>query len=99
MLYTRNKIIRRRRLPLKAVLYTHDTCTLCDEAGSLLSVLQMIYGITIEKRDIKTNEKWMEAYFLSVPVVDIAGKEFMHPDLTFDTLSTYIEAQQEDTSE
>lgn len=79
---------------LNVILYMHQTCSLCDDAEDLLTGLQAVYDFTIEKRDIKTNDEWHEAYMFSVPVVVIEGKELMHPDLTFSALAAQIEATQ-----
>lgn len=81
---------------LKAFFYTHDTCTLCEEAEGLLSMLSSIYDLTIVERNIYTNDAWLEQYALSVPVIEIAEKQFMYPDLTFESIASFIEEKRKD---
>lgn len=76
---------------MKAIFYTHEKCTLCKDAEALLHLLQSIYPFTIEERDIYTKDEWIEKYSLSVPVIEIADKQFMYPELTFEHLSAHIE--------
>lgn len=73
----------------------HQTCTLCEDAEDLLLGLEAMYDLTIEKRDIHTNEVWLDKYFLSVPVIDIEGKQFMYPEMTFDIIASHIEEVQD----
>ncbi len=84
---------------LKVILYTHETCTLCEDAEALLHVLESVYTLDIEKRDIYTNDVWLEKYMLTVPVIEIAGKPFMYPNMSFEMLSSYIEEQMRRTSQ
>lgn len=61
---------------LKILYYTKENCALCDEAYSLLLMLQDHYPFQIETRDIYTNDTWLEEYQLIIPVVQI-NKTFL----------------------
>lgn len=76
---------------LQVIFYTHATCTLCADARALLDLLESIYNLDIEERDIYSNDVWLEKYLISVPVIEISGKQFMYPDVTFESLSSFIE--------
>ncbi|WLD95467.1 glutaredoxin family protein [Alkalihalobacillus sp. AL-G] len=53
--------------------YTKKNCPLCDNAYQVLEELQEEYNFTIEERDIYSNDKWLEAYGLMIPVVQVNG--------------------------
>lgn len=57
----------------KVILYTKETCSLCEDAEALLEMFQNNYVFEIEKRDIYTNDEWLEKYHLLIPVVEVNG--------------------------
>lgn len=56
---------------LKVPYYTKKNCSSCDEAYSMLMMLQDYYPFQIEERDIYTNDMWLEEYGLIIPAVQI----------------------------
>ncbi|WP_010098444.1 glutaredoxin family protein [Ornithinibacillus scapharcae] len=57
----------------KIILYTKEVCSLCEDAEALLEMFQNDYEFEIEKRDIYTNDEWLEKYHLLIPVVEVSG--------------------------
>ncbi|MRG84725.1 glutaredoxin family protein [Salinibacillus xinjiangensis] len=55
--------------------YTKQNCLLCDEAKSLLMVLQGEYEFELNELDIYEDEKLLEKYHLTIPVVEVNGEE------------------------
>lgn len=68
------------------LFYTKENCPLCDEALSLLMLLQHDYTFTIEERDIYTNDTWLEKYQLLIPYVQIHNTGLNAEEITVDTL-------------
>ncbi len=58
--------------------YTKENCPLCDKALFILEDLQEELGFTIEERDIYTNDEWLEAYGLMIPVVQVDGEDLQY---------------------
>lgn len=71
---------------LKVIFYTKENCSLCDDAGALLSALQQDYLFEIEERDIYTNDAWLEEYQLLIPFVTINEKTLNCKQINMDTL-------------
>ncbi|WP_096269522.1 glutaredoxin family protein [Paucisalibacillus globulus] len=57
----------------KVIFYTKEICSLCDDAEALLEMFQQDYEFEIEKRDIYTNDEWLEEFQLLIPVVEVKG--------------------------
>lgn len=68
------------------LFYTKENCPLCEEAYSLLTLLQRDYIFTIEKRDIYTNDAWLEMYQLQIPYVQIKDVGLNVEQINIDTL-------------
>ncbi|WP_284141116.1 MULTISPECIES: glutaredoxin family protein [unclassified Virgibacillus] len=60
----------------QVILYTKANCPLCDEAKTLLELLQTDYSFSIEERDIYSNDSWLETYQLTIPHIVIGETEF-----------------------
>jgi hypothetical protein len=62
------------------VLYGRAGCHLCDEARTMLAALfderaQARLPIpTLVERDIETNPAWQQAYFATIPVVELGDR-------------------------
>jgi len=62
------------------ILYGRAGCHLCDDARAALSVLlgeRASAGLpvpTLVERDIETNATWHDAYFLTIPVVELGDR-------------------------
>ena len=53
-----------------AVLYTRNSCPLCDEAKELLEM----YGFTLDEIDVDQHPELKQQFDTCVPVVEIDGK-------------------------
>lgn len=71
---------------LKVIFYTKVNCSLCDDAATLLSMLQQDYLFEIEERDIYTNDTWLEEYQLLIPFVKINETTLDCEQINMDTL-------------
>ncbi len=58
--------------------YTKTNCPLCDKALLILEELQEEIDFTIEERDIYTNDQWLEAYGVMIPVVQVNGEDLQY---------------------
>src|SRR5699024_4600719 len=75
---------------LQVIFYTKDDCPLCDEAEALLLLLESDYNLSVEKRDIHTNDEWLERYQLQIPVIDINGKQLTCEEISYESLEQLI---------
>ncbi|HVA85542.1 MAG TPA: glutaredoxin family protein, partial [Candidatus Saccharimonadales bacterium] len=63
------------------VLYSRPGCGLCDEARELLHALlaeRRKGGLSVPilvERDIASNDAWSRAYFTTIPVVELGGRQ------------------------
>ncbi|WP_067727150.1 glutaredoxin family protein [Oceanobacillus damuensis] len=76
----------------QVILYTKATCTLCDEAEALLSSFKKDYPHQLIKRDIYSNEKWLERYQLEIPVIEIDGKQLNAEEINYNSLKLLLTA-------
>ncbi|TKD71033.1 glutaredoxin family protein [Pseudalkalibacillus hwajinpoensis] len=56
------------------ILYTKETCPLCDEAYYLLQKLQEEVDFSLETVDIYQDESLLEKFMVMIPVVEIDGE-------------------------
>lgn len=70
--------------------YTKQHCPLCEKAKELLSLLQRTYPFKLEERDIYTNDQWLEAYQIRIPVVDINGQQLDANEMTYENLERML---------
>ncbi|WP_099159929.1 glutaredoxin family protein [Virgibacillus ndiopensis] len=75
---------------LKVIFYTKQNCSLCDDASSLLYLLQNEYTFTIEERDIYTNDEWLEEYQLLIPFVKINEEELNCEQINMENIEKAI---------
>lgn len=75
----------------KVYFYTKENCSLCDDAEALLEMFQQDYEFEIEKRDIYTNDDWLEKYHLLIPVITIKEIELDCEHVDYGTLQRTIE--------
>ncbi|WP_010647506.1 glutaredoxin family protein [Oceanobacillus massiliensis] len=68
------------------IFYTKDRCSLCDEAEALLSLFNSQYSFTVMKRDIYSNDKWLEAYQLEIPVIELKGRQLNCNEINYDSI-------------
>ncbi|WP_106496716.1 glutaredoxin family protein [Lentibacillus sp. Marseille-P4043] len=72
------------------IFYTKENCSLCEDAHSLLNLLQHDYSFTIEERDIYTNDEWLEKYQLLIPYVKINTTELNCEQINYDSLERVL---------
>lgn len=70
--------------------YTKKNCPLCEDAKALLLLLQQDYPFELEERDIYTNDTWLEAYQISIPVVDINGVQLDASEMNYESLAELL---------
>ena len=76
---------------MKVIFYTKENCQLCDEAYSLLEIMQGSYDFEIESRDIYTNDEWLEEYQIIIPVVKIHDDVLIGNDINIEKLAGIFE--------
>ncbi|WP_156288394.1 glutaredoxin family protein [Oceanobacillus salinisoli] len=76
--------------------YTKEKCSLCDHAVTLLSLFQKDYPHEIERRDIYSNDKWLEQYHLLIPVLEVNGKQLNGEQINYDSLEQLLKEQYEE---
>ncbi|QHS23234.1 glutaredoxin family protein [Virgibacillus sp. MSP4-1] len=57
------------------IFYTKENCPLCEEARSLLMLLQTEYEFHIEEKDIYEDDRLLEKYQISIPVIRVDEEE------------------------
>lgn len=70
----------------QVIVYTKKNCPLCEEALSLLSLLQHDYAFNIEERDIHMNDEWLEKYQLQIPYIQIEDVGLNAEQMNIDTV-------------
>ncbi len=70
--------------------YTKEICSLCEEAEALLLMFQQDFSFNIEMRDIYTNDDWLEAYHLRIPVVEIGEEQIDCEEMNYDNLRRFL---------
>lgn len=74
----------------KVIFYTKENCSLCVNAEALLEIFKQDYHFEIEKRDIYTNEEWLENYHLSIPVIEINGVQLNCEQVDYNSIETTL---------
>src|SRR5699024_8120220 len=80
------RILKGVEIMLQVYFYTKTHCPLCEDAKALLLLLQHDYPFNLEERDIYTNDAWLEAYQISIPVVEMNGKQLDATEISYGTL-------------
>lgn len=76
------------------IFYTKEICSLCDDAEALLAAFEDEFPHTIEKRDIYSNDKWLEEYQLLIPIIEIDGEQLNCEEISYDTVHAFLEKHQ-----
>lgn len=74
----------------KINFYTRTKCGLCDEALTIVRVLQSLYDVEVEIRDIETEEAWFEAFHLEIPVIEGSGEFLLGNKMSYDEIEAFI---------
>jgi glutaredoxin len=64
---------------LLVTLYGKPGCHLCEQAEALLQRLQTSHPHTLRQVDVETDDELLGRYQFSIPVVEIAGREYPWP--------------------
>lgn len=64
---------------LSVTLYGKPGCHLCEQAEVLLQHLQSSYPHTLRQVDVESDEDLLARYQFTIPVVEIAGREYAWP--------------------
>lgn len=75
---------------LRIHFYTKQNCSLCEDAKALLSLFEDTYPFKLEERDIYTNDKWLKAYQVRIPVVDINGQQLDANEISYESLERML---------
>lgn len=73
------------------IFYTKEVCSLCEDAEGLLSAFSTEFPHTLEKRDIYTNDEWLEKYHLLIPVIEINGEQLNCEEISYDAVKAFLE--------
>jgi glutaredoxin len=65
---------RKGRNPVRVVVYTRQSCHLCEVAWEQLRRQQRRYALTLEARDVDADPALAASYGEQVPVVTVNGK-------------------------
>lgn len=76
---------------LQVYFYTKTHCPLCEDAKALLLLLQQDYPFELKERDIYSNDVWLEAYQIRIPVVEINGQQLDAIEINYDSLKQTLE--------
>jgi len=74
----------------KIYFYNRKQCLLCDEALAIVRIMESLYDLDVEIRDIDSNEAWFEAFHLEIPVIEGAGKFLLGNAMSYDEIETFI---------
>jgi len=77
---------------LSVNFYTKEHCLLCEEALTIVEILQSMYSFQINICDIHERDDWLEQYFLLIPVVEINGTKLTGNQLTYPIIEETIKA-------
>ncbi|MGJ9457574.1 glutaredoxin family protein [Oceanobacillus sp. CF4.6] len=77
----------------RVIFYTKEACSLCEDAEALLSLFKGEFPYELEKRDIYSNDKWLEEYHLQIPVIEIEGKQLNCEELNYNAIELLFKGQ------
>ncbi len=78
------------------IFYTKELCSLCDDAEALLSLFENEYPYELEKRDIYSNDLWLEQYQLEIPVIEIEGKQLNVEEINYNSIESLLKNSQKE---
>lgn len=74
----------------KFYFYTRKQCLLCEEALTIIRVMESLYDIEVEVRDIETDESWLEEFHLAIPVLEGEGRFLLGNEMSYDEVEAFI---------
>ncbi|MCM3745346.1 glutaredoxin family protein [Sporosarcina luteola] len=63
--------------------YTKKGCHLCDEAASMMKLVQEDYPLTWSTIDIETDDESHEKYMLMIPVIEKEGEVLLYGSIGY----------------
>ncbi|WP_246001153.1 glutaredoxin family protein [Oceanobacillus piezotolerans] len=75
------------------LFYTKENCGLCNDANTLLELLREEFTFKTEYRDIYTNDVWLEKYQLTIPVIEVNGKQLNAVEINYESLHDLLEKE------
>ncbi|SDQ26609.1 Glutaredoxin [Virgibacillus subterraneus] len=72
------------------IFYTKENCSLCDDARSLLDLLNYDYPFQLEERDIYSKDEWLEKYQLMIPVVKVNDTTLDCEEISYEELERVL---------
>jgi len=70
-----------------------ERCVLCDEAMTLLRMLQHDYSFDIEERNIYARDEWLELYQIVIPVIEVNGEQISGVGINYEILEDFLKKQ------
>lgn len=71
---------------MRVTLYSKPDCTLCDACKVDLLALQIVFGFTLEERNILDDPALFDRFRYLIPVVDVSGGPQLYPPHEFGVL-------------
>ncbi|MBM7840486.1 glutaredoxin [Alkalihalobacillus xiaoxiensis] len=71
--------------------YTKQGCPLCDKGYEIVKEIANEYSLSVKIHDIYENDKWLEAYQLMIPVVQLEAVELDYGMLSKQKISMEID--------
>lgn len=79
-----------KKLAQEVYFYTKENCLLCDEALMHLKTLQHLHNFKLVTRDIYTKEQWLEAYQLTIPVIEVKGQKIYGNEMSLTNIERFL---------
>ncbi|RDW16567.1 glutaredoxin family protein [Oceanobacillus arenosus] len=74
----------------KVTLYMKENCSLCMEAETLLSLFKKDYPYELEEKDIYEDDGLLEQYQLSIPVIELNGKQLNCEEMNYASIEKLL---------
>lgn len=78
---------------MRLQLYGKAVCDLCQQAKTLLELLQNDYRFDIEEIDIYSDEQLLEKYHIAIPVLEHNGMIIDSGNIDLETVENYLKKQ------
>lgn len=77
-------------MKVEVYFYTRPGCHLCEEAKTIINLIQEDLDITLHERNIEEKEEWTEAYGLMIPVIEQQGEMVAYGNVDYVSLLTKL---------
>ncbi|RCW67044.1 glutaredoxin family protein [Saliterribacillus persicus] len=72
--------------------YTKENCGLCEEAKTIVELLQAMHHFEIIEIDIYKEEKYLEKYQLMIPVIEIDNQVVAYGNISYESIEQKLKA-------